>query len=163
MKRNKVMLIIQMMLMYLAHLPLYIGLILIRVPNSEAYDDLIIKLFLIGFILTIVILPFCLANLIMALAGALNKLDNPCKTTMIVKLLLIPWYIMNFLFCDLVLIGFLNPWLMIFTPVVICVLIFNTYLRLSSAPQPNPLAKGIAMALPSLIWLNMNASEASTT
>ena len=132
MKRNKVMLIIQMILMYLAHLPFYIGLILIRVPNSEAYDNLIIKLFLIGFILTIVILPFCLANLIMALAGAFNKLDNPCKTTMIVKLLLIPWYIMNFLFCDLLLIGFLNPWLMIFAPVVLCILIFNTYLFMIS-------------------------------
>ena len=132
MKRNKVMLIIQMILMYLAHLPFYIGLILIRVPNSEAYDDIIIRLFLIGFMLTIVILPFCLANLIMALAGVLNKKDNPCKTTMIVKILLIPWYIMNFLFCDLLLIGFLNPWLMLFMPVVLCVLIFNTYLFMIS-------------------------------
>ena len=30
------------------------------------------------------------------------------------------------------LIGFLNPWLMIFAPVVLCILIFNTYLFMIS-------------------------------
>ena len=98
MKRNNIMLIIQTILMYLAHLPLYVGLILVRMPSNENLDKTIAILFLIGFILTIVILPIAIVNLIMALAGAFNKKDNPCKTTMIVKLVLIPWYIMNFLF-----------------------------------------------------------------
>ena len=132
MKRNNIMLIIQTILMYLAHLPLYIGLILVRMPSNENLDKAIAILFLIGFILTIVILPIALVNLIMALAGAFNKKDNPCKTTMIVKLVLIPWYIMNFLFCVLIFAGFLNPFLFLFAPIVAVILIFNTYILMLS-------------------------------
>lgn len=132
MKRNNIMLIIQTILMYLAHLPIYIGLILVRLPYNESLDNVIIKLFLIGIILTIVLLPIALVNLIMALAGVFNKKDNPCKTTMIVKLVLIPWYIMNFLFCILIIAGFLNPWLMLFAPLVAAILIFNTYILMLS-------------------------------
>ena len=37
------------------------------------------------------------------------------------------------------------------------------YVRFNSAPQPNPLANGRAIALPSLICINIYASEGSTT
>ena len=126
------MLIIQTILMYVAHLPLYIGLILLRLPHNESLDQAIIILFLIGFILTIVILPISLVSLIMALTGVLNMNDNLCKTTMIVKIILIPWYVMNFLFCALLVAGFLNPWLMLFAPIVAVILIFNTYILMLS-------------------------------
>ena len=132
MKNNKVLLIVQVVLMYLAQLPFYIGLILTKVPNNSQYDDLIIKLILIGFILTILILPIALVNAIMALISHIKGDYNPTKVTMISKLLLIPWYVMNFCLCVLIVVGFMNPWLMLFAPVVAFFLICMTYILMLS-------------------------------
>ncbi len=68
----------------------------------------------------------------MALVSLIKGTYNPTKVTMIIKLILIPWYVMNFCLCVLIVVGFLNPWLMLFAPVVDCFLICITYILMLS-------------------------------
>ncbi len=130
MKRCRVMLIIQMILMYLAQIPFYVALILIRLIDVETYIG--IGLILSGFILTALILPYCLACAIIAILTLIRGGDNPGKTTMVVKFALIPWYFFNFILCDLLLLGFLNPFLLIFAPLAIILFVSMTYLIMLS-------------------------------
>lgn len=133
MKGFKIMLILQLVLMYLAHLPFYILIVMVRIPmTSEIVDKLFPGLLLGGIIATALILPLCLANAIVALIGLFRGTYNPCKTTMVVKLALIPWYIINFMICCFLVVGFLNPWLMLAAPIVLCILVGITYLLMLS-------------------------------
>lgn len=127
MRSTKVFLILQVVLMYLAHLPFYFVLLFARVLDSS-YDDLLGILFLVGFILTIVIIPIAFVNIILGFITLFKGNNNPYKITMIIKLSLIPWYVLNFLI-GLVTIGvFANPWLLIAVPLVLLVLVSSTYL-----------------------------------
>ena len=126
-------LIIQVVLMYLAHLPIYVGLIMLKLPISDSIIDKWVPiLLLIGFVLTILILPYSLVCLIMSIVSSFKSINNPTKSTMIIKLLLIPWFIINFFFCVLIFAGFLNPWMMLLAPVVAFILICITYIFMIS-------------------------------
>ena len=129
MKAYKIMLIIQVVLMYLAHTPFYIITIFANTSvDSSIGDSLFPGLLLTGFILSLLVLPLCFANLIVALIGLIRGQNNPCKTTMVVKIALIPWFIYNFLLCVALTAGFLNPWLFLAAPIFMCLLICITYL-----------------------------------
>ena len=133
MKSYKVLLILQLVLMYLAHLPFYILIILVRIPMAdEVVDKLFPTLLLGGIIATALILPLCLVNAIFAVISLIRGSNNPSKTTMIVKLALIPWYIINFMICCFLISGFLNPFLMLAAPIVLCILVGITYLLMVS-------------------------------
>ena len=56
------------------------------------------------------------------------RANNPSKTVMISKLVLIPWFIVNFYFCMLMFVGTLNPFLLILAPIVAVIEISITYL-----------------------------------
>lgn len=125
MKSNKTMAIVQTILMYVAHMPIYFGLIFFLI---DTLTNTIMALFLIGIILTGLVLSFCLASAIVSFISIFKKSDNPCKTVMISKLILIPWFIINFYFCMLLFAGTLNPFLLILAPIVAIIEITITYL-----------------------------------
>ena len=131
MKSNKIMAIIQTILMYVAHIPVYIGLILFY-TNIDDYMSAIMILLLVGIILTILVLPLCLANAIVTIINVFRKTSNPTKTIMITKICLIPWFIGNFYFCVLLIAGLLNPFLLILAPIVFCIEVSITYLLMIS-------------------------------
>ncbi len=119
--------------MYLAHLPFYILIIMVRIPNiGELTDKLFPGLLLGGIIATALIIPICIVNVIIALISLFRGIYNPTKTTMIIKLLLIPWYIINFMICCFLVVGFLNPWLFLAAPIVLCILVAITYILMIS-------------------------------
>lgn len=133
MKAYKIMLIIQVVLMYLAHTPFYIITIFANTSiDSSIGDSLFPGLLLTGIILSLLVLPLCLANLIVAIIGLIRGQNNPCKTTMVVKIALIPWFIYNFCLCVALTAGFLNPWLFLAAPILICLLMGITYLLMLS-------------------------------
>ena len=109
MKSNKVLLIVQTILMYVAHIPFYIALLLIKLVPDMSLDNVIIGLLLSGIILSAIILPFCIVNGIMAIISLFKDFESPIKLTLRLNLILIPWYIMNFIICILLSAGFLNP------------------------------------------------------
>ena len=131
--RAKTYLIIQVVLMYLAHLPIYVGLVMLKLPISDAVIDKWVPILLLaGFVLTILILPYSLVCLIMSIISSFKSINNPTKSTMIIKLSLIPWFVINFFFCVLIFAGFLNPWMMLLAPVVAFILICITYIFMIS-------------------------------
>ena len=133
MKASKIILIIQTIVMYIAQLPITLGLLLFCFINiSPEVGKLIIPLFTAGLIASLVILPICFIGFIFALIS-LGKCEyNPCKVTMIVKLSLIPWYTINFIFSLLVMIGMMNPWLFLAYPIVAIISIAFTYIYMIS-------------------------------
>lgn len=128
MKTNKIFLIVQAGLMYAMHLPFYIILLSFYLPIEESFKNLIIpKCFMIGCILIPVIFPICIINAVLAIVSIFKGGENPSKVTMIVKLSLIPWFVLNFYLCVLLMAGFLSPWLLWSAPLMLVILVCSTY------------------------------------
>ena len=124
------MLIIQAAFMYVAHLPFYLALIL---ENFESVpEDLIGWLMISGFIIFLCTIPLCLASIGVACSNFAFDVASPVKTAMIVKLCLMPWFVVNFVICAVMAVGFLNPWLMLAVPALICLEVGVTYLLMLS-------------------------------
>ena len=132
MKSNKVLLIVQTVLMYVAHIPFYIALLLIKLVPNTSIDNVIIGFILAGVITSCIILPFCIVNGIMALISLFKDFESPIRIALKIKLILIPWYIMNFIICLLLSVGFLNPWLLIAWFFVVFIMICITYIMMLS-------------------------------
>ena len=133
MKASKITLIIQAVGMYLVHLPLYLAIILSFMPiNEDLQNSLISGSLIAALVIAVLLFPLCLVNAILACVSLGKNNYNPSKVTMIIKLVLIPWYIMNFVICTFLILGFLNPWLLIAVPFLIAFLVFNTYVYMLS-------------------------------
>ena len=137
MKTNNVLLIVQTILMYLMHTPLYIIYIAIKVTNYNPPESLISSMFVTFFVMLALSFPIIIVNGIFALIGLFKNTYNPSKTTMIVKLVLIPWYVMNFIMSAVLIMGFLNPWLFLAAPLMACILIASTYIFMLSTSLPD--------------------------
>lgn len=111
--------------MYLIHLPFYICLILARIPFIDF--EVCGVLILIGLCFNILLIPVGIVAIVFAILNLTADYENPAKTTFIVKLALIPWYLLNFLVCFLLIAGFLNPFLMIAIPLLIGIEVLVTY------------------------------------
>ena len=137
MKANRVLLYVQLIAMYLMHLPLYIVMVLVNLPSSGGSDDPIGILILVSLILSILVFLVSIVNAVFAGVSIFKGEESPTKTSMIVKLLLIPWYVMNFFFGFVLVAGFLNPWLFLAIPVLLAILIGSTYLFMLSTGLPD--------------------------
>ena len=132
MKVSKYLLIVEVTLMYLAHIPFYNVLFLIHFDSEFDNESFISILLLTGVILTIIAIIYSLVNLIFGFVSAFYGKYNPILITTIIKVLLIPWYIFNFIF-GLCVIGVLaNPFLMIGIPIMLFLLVGSTYLLMIS-------------------------------
>ena len=116
--------------MYLMHIPLYLALILAKIGSVP--EDVIGGMVLAGFVLLFMTIPLCGASLVVALTNLAVDVSNPVKTAMIVKLCLVPWYIVNFLICATLVVGLLNPWLVLTVPVIVLIEVGVTYILMLS-------------------------------
>lgn len=135
MKINNVFLILQCIVMYLFQLPFALMLILARIPNINS--SVISGLMLAGVISGALIIPVSITNIVLGFTTFVRKTVSSLKTTMVVKIILIPWYIINFLVCFLLIAGFLNPWLFLAVPIILSFLIAITYIHLLATSITN--------------------------
>lgn len=135
MKINNVFLILQCIVMYLFQLPFALMLILARIPNINS--SVISGLMLACVILGALIIPVSITNIILGFTTFVRKTVSSLKTTMVVKIILIPWYIINFLVCFLLIAAFLNPGLFLAVPIILSFLIAITYIHLLATSITN--------------------------
>ena len=134
MKASKYTLIAQAIGMYVMHSPLYALLILLRFDISNGVQK---GLLIAALVLTILLFPLCVANIVLAGFSVLYGDFDPRKTTMSVKLALIPWYVLNVVI-GLAFVGILaNPFMMVAIPVALAVLIGTTYFYMIATSFPN--------------------------
>jgi hypothetical protein len=130
MKGNKVILIVQEVLMYVAQAPYLLALIFLF-ANVDVEGFVGISL-IVGMISNLVIFPVVIVNAILAFIGIFKGLKSPIKTTMIVKLSLIPWYVVNFILGFCFFAAALNPFLLWSIPLVIGIMVCTTFMYMIS-------------------------------
>ena len=141
MKANKILLILLAASMYLSHIPLYIAAIAIEfIDEFNINFDIGTPLLWTALGLMCVTLVICTLILIFSVISVFKGKESPSKTTMIVKLALIPWYILNFAMCICVLGGMLNPFFLWGIPLTMFIMVSTTYLNM------------IASSLPDIAW-----------
>lgn len=116
------LLIAQTVGMYLMVVPVL--LFVLPINSSEVFARSMLITYLV---LVAIVFHICLANLIVAVIGAIKGIKNPSKVTMIHKLVLIPWFIANFVLVALLAAGMLNPFLFFAIPVMIGIAASTTY------------------------------------
>lgn len=102
--------------------------IVLSLALYDSFNSLIQK-YLIPFILVFAIIPTIL-GIINAIQtrGVARKIEKSIvKSLFIEKLILIPWFITNFIMWSVMVSGFLNPFLMIGIPIVIIIGTCTTY------------------------------------
>ena len=99
MKAGKILLISQVVAMYLMQLPLYLVFIFSSSPiEEELQTNLIQTSIIISLALIAVVLPLCIANIVIGFISIFKGNSNPSKTVMVIKLVLMPWFAFNFVF-----------------------------------------------------------------
>ena len=122
-------LVLQTIGMYVMHLPLYALIIINALPiNTDLQNSLTMPLLIAALVLMVCILPICIINVITSFKSVLNEETELIKTTMVIKLCLIPWYALNFLIGFVFVSIFFNPFMMIAIPIIIVFLVSSTYL-----------------------------------
>lgn len=137
MKQCRLVLYIQLIAMYAMQIPLYVIMGLVRLPYSEEVDKVIAALLIASLVLALLSFPICIVNAIFSILSIFKGEESPSKATMIVKLALIPWYVMNFFFGFLLVGGFMNPWLIVAVPLLVGVLVGFTYVFMLSSGLPD--------------------------
>lgn len=126
-KATNALMIVQAVLMYL-QVPI---LILFMLPNDGMDPDtqsVVAKaLFSSFFALMGLAVTICLVNILLAFISAFKSKSNPSKITMIIKIILIPWFSFNFVFCVLLTAVFFNPFLFMAIPLAIALMMFVAY------------------------------------
>lgn len=121
MKNNgKIPLILQVIIMYIVCIFCFVIAFTIE---EEMQNSLILTMYLLyglcfvaGFV-----------NILVAILHIFLKSESSTMVTIIVKLSLIPWYILNFLFWLIAFVIMINPWFLPFAPVVLVVGVVSTY------------------------------------
>ena len=120
---------IQAIGMYVMHLPLYVMIVINYLPMDVVLQEKLTKGLLIAtLVLLALMIPVGILNLVVSIVSVFKGGVDPTKTTMIVKLCLIPWYALNFLIGFVFTSIFLNPFMMIAIPVIVSIFVVTTYL-----------------------------------
>lgn len=136
MKHAKRFLVAQAILMYLTQLPLLVFAIIEMIPDMNA-EGLVKGLFYTGIAGAVGMIFVSIAGAVISLVSVFKKPENPLKTSMIVKLALIPWYAINFFFCFCLFAGMLNPFLLLAIPVVMFIASCLTYINMAATSLPS--------------------------
>lgn len=137
MKASRALLIIQTTLMYISMILFYIPAF--NILNSEDTLNNGYKATLItGLSLVIIAFLVAIATMILSTISIFLKNDkNNTKFIMIIKIILIPWYIANFTLWALMILGMLNPFLFVAIPIMIVLSMFGTYIYMLSSSLNN--------------------------
>ena len=122
--RSRKILIIQTILLYFLILPGLTLLIIIRF--NEIPTEVLIGFLIASIVCSLLTLPLSIVSFIFSLIQK-NENQKLLKTSMIVKLVLIPYYVINFIYCFVLIAVAGNPWMMIGIPFIIFISFFNTY------------------------------------
>ena len=137
MKANKILLIAQKVGMYICHTPLYILAILTFTDvlnNVPHLSEILVNIFVA---VTIALIPLGIALFVVSIISIFKGKESPSETTMVCKLVLIPWFILNFVFCSCLLMGFLNPFFMIAIPFAFAIMVSTTYCYMIATSMPD--------------------------
>lgn len=138
MKANKITLIAQTVGMYVMHIPLYVYNILELSTNSDSVSESLANGLLIASgVLMALVLPICIANIVLSLVSIGKGDMDLSKTVMVCKLVLIPWYVLNCAMCAIIVAIMFNPFLMFGIPVAISLLMSTAYAFMISTSLPN--------------------------
>ena len=112
--------------MYLSQLPLW-GILYLAIfdRNSELGNnlgDIFGLIFRIGNVIV-----FAISFIHTPITLIRRKDQDFSKTTMILKLIQIPWYVINYFFCILAFLGLCNPFLFVAIPLFLLISILFTY------------------------------------
>ena len=138
MKVNRITLIAQAVGMYLMHTPLYLFFLLEFSPLSGSLSIGFIKgLITVTFIFMGLLSPICIANIALSVIAVFKGETDNSKTVRNVKLALIPWYVINFAMCAVMVAIMFNPFLMVGIPVAIAILMGTAYFYMIATSAPN--------------------------
>ena len=140
MKANKILLIAQVIGMYVCHLPLYVIAICTLTNTFTDVPHFFEILSNIFFGVGIGIFPIGIALAIFSIISIFKGKESPSEVTMVSKLVLIPWFILNYIFCACLILGFLNPFFMIAIPFALAIMVCTTYYYM------------IVTSLPDIAW-----------
>ncbi len=133
MKANKVLIIIQTVLMYLSTLSLLSTLFVNKSSLEKEVISQINNMLCISYLISLaVLLLLCLVNIILGALSTLHEVKDSTKAVMICKIIQIPWFIINFIFCLTMIILMINPFLLIAAPIVLLLSVSSTYLYMFS-------------------------------
>lgn len=107
--------------MYLSHVFLWLMFIFAVKDSDGSFDGAVGTMLVLFFVMLGVAALLGLLCLVFGVVNVFRESADPTKSTLICKLCLVPWYVVNFVFCALVVAGFCNPWLLVGIPVVIAV------------------------------------------
>ena len=136
MKLNRILLIVQAALMYLAHIPFCIAFLL-KHFIEPLYDQYMPYLTRPYIFISIALIPVCIVNIILSLVSIRRSDKNPSLLMLILKCALMPWFVLNFAICAVITLGMLNPFLLWAMPLVVSILAFSTYLCMVSTSLPD--------------------------
>lgn len=138
MKANKILLILLASSMYLSHIPLYIAATAIFFQDLFQFEgDLATPLFFTSLGLMAVTLAIALLILVFSIISVFKGKETPSKVTMIVKLALIPWYVLNFVICACIIGGMMNPFLLWGIPLMMVIMVCTTYINMLASSLPD--------------------------
>ena len=128
MKASKILLITQVVFMYIA-MAMFVVIMALALasPETDTYGDAIKGLLIGKFALGFVPFNISLVSTIIALVMIFKEPKSTTKVSMTVKLVLIPWYILNFVEWFLLGIGTLNPLLFMLGIILILWGMVSTY------------------------------------
>ena len=137
MKANKITLIAQAVGMYVMHLPLYIFFIIELLAVGGDMENLVSNVVTATCTLMSVVALICIANLVLSVISIFKGEYDLSKTVKNVKLALIPWYVLNFAMCFVMVALMFNPFLMVGIPVLVAIAMGLTYFFMLGTSLPN--------------------------
>lgn len=135
MKSAKGSLIAQVIISYALQIPVFMLFtsIIAGIGSDAFYEGCLIA----GIVTLILGILGSIINVIICIVRAAFDHASPYKVTFICKLVMIPWFIINFFLCLLIILGSLNPFLMIAIPVLLVIMVSNTYMVMLAISVPN--------------------------
>ena len=135
MKANKILIIIQLSMMYLSQLLMLIGVL--QYETEELQHNMGYFL-MAGLIVAIVVAVLSMGLLVPSFISIFKKNnEDMTKFTMIIKLAAIPWYIVNFVVCSMVILGMLNPFFLMGIPLFAFIFVSTTYINMLAVSANN--------------------------
>ena len=136
MKASKFFLISQTVIMYLSMLFLIIAFIMALNNDDGRFSDVMGTMALLMFIFEMVSVFVAFLTCCFSLFSLFDD-KGITKLSMIIKLTLIPWFLLNFLKWSAYVLGMLNPFLMIGIPLVIALGVLMTYFLMVATSANN--------------------------
>jgi len=114
MKAGKILLIIQTCFMYLSMILFIIAIaIAFKTENNPELESVVEGLYITRFVINFIPLGLSFATFVVAFVSIFKSPRNSTNYTAIIKIILIPWYICNFVEWTIYGVGMLNPFLMV--------------------------------------------------